>query len=132
VALRAIGKVTKSEAHCKFELNIAGLYKRFVSSPNFDEWLSLRLKDVDQQLRETHLDVLCSAELNQETLSNRQQVEIVDLVLKVRDKMTDLDSRNAEKRHKLQAQLNNILLSVDDELKSILLSNCGLREAVDL
>lgn len=59
------------------------------------------------------------------------QVEVVDLVLKLRDRLASLDGLQTEKRTRLQTQLNQVLRSVDDELKSVLLSNCGLREAAD-
>jgi vacuolar-type H+-ATPase subunit E/Vma4 len=86
---------------------------------------------MEDQLKATHLEVLCTADLNSDSLSTRHQVEIVDLVLKLKDRIMDLNGK-PEKRSKLQEQLKNLLTSVDDELKSVLLSNCSLREAFEI
>jgi hypothetical protein len=112
--------------------DIEGLYRKFVSCSNFDSWLKSRLEDVDRELRESHLEMLCNTDLSQDIISTRQQVEVVDLVLKLQDKLKDLDGKNNEKRRKLQNQLNSVMRSVDDELKSLLLSNGALREAFEL
>ncbi|KAK0398722.1 hypothetical protein QR680_002724 [Steinernema hermaphroditum] len=117
---------------CGVQGDWAGLYRRFLTSANFEGWLRSRLNDVDRQLRTIHLDVLCSTEFSKDSLSSRHEVEIVDLVLKIRDRMVEMDPiTQAEKRVQLQAQLSKVLTSVDDELKSLLLSNCGLRDTVD-
>lgn len=108
-----------------------GLYRKFVQTPNFEGWLTSRMEDVDRQLRDTHLEVLCNTDLSSENISTRQQVEVVDLVLKIRDKLKDLDKKQEEKKIKLQSQLNSVLRSVDDELKSLLLSNLQLRETFE-
>ncbi|KAH7731030.1 hypothetical protein AAVH_02079 [Aphelenchoides avenae] len=126
-SLRQTGPVLASGVKGDWE----GLYKRFLSSPNFEGWRQKRQTDVDKQLRATHLDVLCTAELSRDVLSTRQEVEVVDLVLKLRDRLASLDEHQMEKRTRLQKQLHQVLKSVDDELKSVLLSNCGLREAAD-
>ena len=107
------------------------LYRRFVETNNFESWLKSRMEDVDRQLQNTHLEVLCNTDLSRENISTRQQVEVVDLVLKIRDKLKDLDNKQHEKKQKLQSQLNSVMRSVDDELKSILLSNGALREAFE-
>uniref|UniRef100_A0AC34QHB4 UDENN domain-containing protein n=1 Tax=Panagrolaimus sp. JU765 TaxID=591449 RepID=A0AC34QHB4_9BILA len=109
-----------------------GLYRKFVETKNFAGWLKSRMEDVDQQLRDTHLEILCNTDLSRENISTREQVEIVDLVLKIRDKLKDLDVKQHEKKQKLQSQLNSVLRSVDDELKSLLLSNGALSDAFDL
>ncbi|TMS38342.1 hypothetical protein L596_005089 [Steinernema carpocapsae] len=117
---------------CGVQGDWAGLYRQFLSSANFDGWLRSRQNDVDRQLRSIHLDVLCSSEFSKDSLSSRHEVEIVDLVLKIRDRMVEMDPvTQAEKRLQLQAQLSKVLTSVDDELKSLLLSNCDLRETVE-
>lgn len=112
--------------------DIEGLYRKFVNCSNFDCWLKSRLEDVDRELRESHLEMLCNTDLSHDIISTRQQVEVVDLVLKLKDKLKDLDGKSNDKRRKLQNQLNSVMRSVDDELKSLLLSNGALREAFEL
>uniref|UniRef100_A0A1I7S3W7 Flagellar protein FliT n=2 Tax=Bursaphelenchus xylophilus TaxID=6326 RepID=A0A1I7S3W7_BURXY len=88
----------------------------------------MRLKDVEQQLSTIHLDVLCSADLSVEALQDRKQVEIVDLVLKLNEKLGVLDENNdTEKRLRLQTQLNNVMNAVDEDLKQVLLSNVNIK-----
>lgn len=112
--------------------DIEGLYRKFINCPNFESWLKSRMEDVDRELRETHLEMLCNIDLSHDIISTREQVEVVDLVLKLKDKLNNLDGKNHEKRKKLQNQLNSVMRSVDDELKSLLLSNGALREAFEL
>jgi hypothetical protein len=41
--------------------NWTGLYQRFLSSPNFISWFSVRKEEANQKLRLIHLDQLCKA-----------------------------------------------------------------------
>uniref|UniRef100_A0A1I7ZM86 UDENN domain-containing protein n=1 Tax=Steinernema glaseri TaxID=37863 RepID=A0A1I7ZM86_9BILA len=117
---------------CGVQGDWIGLYRRFLNSANFYGWLRSRLDDVDRQLRAIHLDVLCSSEFSKDSISSRHDVEIVDLVLKIRDRLVEMDPvTQSDRRIQLQAQLSKVLSSVDDELKSLLLSNCGLRDTVE-
>ncbi|VDK47424.1 unnamed protein product [Anisakis simplex] len=109
-----------------------GLYRKFISSANFEGWLRCRQKDVDRQLRATHLEVLCNADFSAGMLSERHEVEVVDLVLKLCERIRELDRASfSEVRLRLQSQLATILQSVNDELKSVLLSNGVLRDCVN-
>uniref|UniRef100_A0A914ZGA7 UDENN domain-containing protein n=1 Tax=Parascaris univalens TaxID=6257 RepID=A0A914ZGA7_PARUN len=73
-----------------------GLYRRFMASKNFEGWLRCRRKDVDRQLRAAHLEVLCNADFSPDVLQGRHQVEIVDLVLKLCDRIRGLDTSMSE------------------------------------
>uniref|UniRef100_A0A915ECR3 UDENN domain-containing protein n=1 Tax=Ditylenchus dipsaci TaxID=166011 RepID=A0A915ECR3_9BILA len=88
----------RSSANLWYQRRLDGnFYRKFIcSSPNFQGWLAQRLKDVNLQLKATHLEVLCTADLSSAGLSSRQQVEIVDLVLKLKDRLTDLDIQDHE------------------------------------
>uniref|UniRef100_A0A7E4W5N5 UDENN domain-containing protein n=1 Tax=Panagrellus redivivus TaxID=6233 RepID=A0A7E4W5N5_PANRE len=113
--------------------DLEGLYRRFIGTSNFNAWLTSRMEDVERQLKDTHLEVLCTTDLSRENISTRQQVEIVDLILKIQDKLKDLDiKKQHEKRQKLKSQLNAVMQSVDEELKAILLSNGALREEYEM
>ncbi|KAL3111600.1 hypothetical protein niasHT_019947 [Heterodera trifolii] len=131
-----------------------GLYRQFVTrSPNFIGWLQQRRKHIEKQLKEEYLELLCSANLSSEVLCHRNQVEIVDLVLKFRDHLAEVEMKHRggseqrenwsfsttpmkqqrvliRQRAQLQQQLNCLLGLVDDELKNLLMSNNTLRRAV--
>ncbi|CAB3406915.1 unnamed protein product [Caenorhabditis bovis] len=61
------------------------------------------------------------------TLSNKHNVEVVDLVLRIRERIMELKQDN-ELRHKMVRQIVKILSNVDEDLKQLLMSNCSLRE----
>ncbi|KAL6737511.1 hypothetical protein Aduo_011147 [Ancylostoma duodenale] len=106
-----------------------GLYRRFVGSANFVGWLANRSRDVNAQLKAQYVEALCSADLGSKVLATKHHVEIVDLVLRVRQRIIELEDAN-EKRHQLVRQIVSILSAVDEELKQVLMSNCSLREIV--
>lgn len=107
-----------------------GLYRMFMCSSNFEGWLRGRQNDVVRQLRSSYIEVLCSADFSTKVMQEKQQVEIVDLVLKINDHIGSLNAHQADTRKRLQSQLRTILQSVDDELKTLLLSNCTFRDRV--
>ncbi|PIO66957.1 hypothetical protein TELCIR_11311 [Teladorsagia circumcincta] len=79
---------------------VKGLYRRFVSSPNFVGWLSSRTRDVNAQLKAQYVEALCSADLGAKVLATKHHVEIVDLVLRVRQRIIEMEEAS-EKRHQL-------------------------------
>lgn len=63
-----------------------GLYRRFFKSPHFDGWYRQRRKEMAHQLEALHLEAICEA--NIETwMKGKSEVEVVDLVLKLREKL---------------------------------------------
>ncbi|VDM57908.1 unnamed protein product [Angiostrongylus costaricensis] len=114
---------------CGIKGDWPGLYRRFVSSANFNGWLTSRNRDVNTQLKAQYVEALCSADLGSKVLATKHHVEIVDLVLRVRQRIIELEEAN-EKRHQLVHQIISILSAVDEELKQVLMSNCSLREIV--
>ncbi|KAL3983201.1 Stabilization of polarity axis family protein [Acanthocheilonema viteae] len=107
-----------------------GLYQKFTTSTNFQDWLSRKKADLERQLRLLYLEMLCSADFSKETLHKRPQVEVVDLVLKLNDRIQNLDESSESSRVRLQSQISAILACVDDDLKSVLLSNGSLRDCI--
>lgn len=106
-----------------------GLYRRFLRSPNFECWLQTRLEDMELQLSNVHLDVLCNAALTVEEVRSRHQVEVVDLVLKLKERMEESRERgDRERTARLESQLGTVLNAVDEDLKLILLSNGEFRD----
>lgn len=106
-----------------------GLYKKFITSPNFGGWLSGRSRDVTVQLKAHYIDTLCSADLGSQVLSAKHHVEIVDLVLRIRERAVE-QPVGSETRQQLVRQVVRILGNVDEELKQLLMSNCSLREVI--
>ncbi|XP_051531714.1 protein DENND6A-like isoform X2 [Myxocyprinus asiaticus] len=100
-----------------------GLYRQFLGSPNFDGWFRNRRKEMTQKLEALHLEALCEEDL-QLRIQKHTEVETVDLVLKLKEKLTQ-----AERDHlpvktgtlvKLQAHIETIILSLPEDLQGIL------------
>uniref|UniRef100_A0A8C2KQG6 DENN/MADD domain containing 6Aa n=1 Tax=Cyprinus carpio TaxID=7962 RepID=A0A8C2KQG6_CYPCA len=63
-----------------------GLYRQFLRSPNFDGWFRNRRKEMMQKLEALHLEALCEEDL-QLRIQKHTEVETVDLVLKLKEKL---------------------------------------------
>ncbi|XP_005997825.1 DENN/MADD domain containing 6Aa [Latimeria chalumnae] len=101
-----------------------GLYRQFLKSPNFDGWFRTRRKEMTQKLEALHLEALCDEDLSL-WVQKHTEVEAVDLVLKLKDKLVQ-----AERDHlplkpdtlkKLQMHIETIILAFPEDLQSILL-----------
>uniref|UniRef100_A0A915MZC0 UDENN domain-containing protein n=1 Tax=Meloidogyne javanica TaxID=6303 RepID=A0A915MZC0_MELJA len=132
------------------------LYRQFVThSPNFIGWLRRRQTDIERQIRLEHMESICNSNFFSQILAERSQVEIVDLLMKLANRIVELNerklkskqrrnkngeildrllsnsstfSKQLERQHsQLQHQLQSILSSVDEELKVVLLSNPTFR-----
>uniref|UniRef100_A0A3P8WMH4 DENN/MADD domain containing 6Aa n=1 Tax=Cynoglossus semilaevis TaxID=244447 RepID=A0A3P8WMH4_CYNSE len=100
-----------------------GLYRHFLKSPNFDGWFRSRRREMTQKLEALHLEALCEEDL-QQRIQKHTEVETVDLVLKLKDKLTQ-----AEKEHlpvhpgtvaKLRAHIEAVIQALPDDLQGIL------------
>lgn len=67
----------------------SGLYRRFLQSPNFAFWLEQRVLDQRTELQLLHLETLTTVDVKSWAVG-KAEVEIVDLVLKVRQKLVFL------------------------------------------
>ncbi|CAF92861.1 unnamed protein product, partial [Tetraodon nigroviridis] len=67
-----------------------GLYRHFLKSPNFDGWFRTRRREMTQKLEALHLEALCEEDL-QQRIQKHSEVETVDLVLKLKDKLVSGD-----------------------------------------
>ncbi|XP_073888660.1 protein DENND6A isoform X12 [Macaca fascicularis] len=65
-----------------------GLYRHFLKSPNFDGWFKTRRKEMIQKLEALHLEALCEEDLLL-WIQKHTEVETVDLVLKLKNKLVD-------------------------------------------
>ncbi|KAF7693129.1 DENN/MADD domain containing 6Aa [Silurus meridionalis] len=100
-----------------------GLYRQFLKSPNFDGWFRNRRKEMIQKLEALHLEALCEEDL-QQRIQKHTEVETVDLVLKLKDKLTQAEREKlpvgAGTLAKLQTHIDSIILSLPEDLQGIL------------
>ncbi|XP_072845707.2 protein DENND6A [Pogona vitticeps] len=102
-----------------------GLYRHFLKSHNFDGWFRTRRKEMTQKLEALHLEALCNEDLllwSQE----HTEVETVDLVLKLKDKLADGENLPVKPgtMKKLQMHIDAIILAQPEDLQGIL-TNTG-------
>ncbi|CAL9682608.1 unnamed protein product [Knipowitschia caucasica] len=87
-----------------------GLYRKFFRSPNFDGWYRQRHKEMTQKLECLHLEVICDADLIGWT-RDKSEVEIVDVVLKLREKMTKARQQQLLVRDDVVDKLETFIMS---------------------
>ncbi|KAJ3602543.1 hypothetical protein NHX12_030295 [Muraenolepis orangiensis] len=100
-----------------------GLYRQFLRCPNFDGWFRNRKREMSQKLEALHLEALCEEDLQLKT-QEHTEVEKVDLVLKLKDKLTQAEKNHLPVRpgtvSKLQAHIEGIILGLPEDLQGIL------------
>ncbi|XP_077987090.1 protein DENND6A-like isoform X2 [Glandiceps talaboti] len=103
-----------------------GLYRRFFKSTNFDCWLRSRQQEVNQKLSLLHLEALCDADIMQ-WVKDKQEVEIVDLILRLRDKLASVSANELPVRgdriKQLKIHMDHVISTLPDDLQAILKSN---------
>ncbi|XP_040310398.1 protein DENND6A [Herpailurus yagouaroundi] len=101
-----------------------GLYRHFLKSPNFDGWFKTRRKEMTQKLEALHLEVLCEEDLLLWT-QKHTEVETVDLVLKLKNKLLQADREHLpvkpDTMEKLRTHIDAIILALPEDLQGILL-----------
>lgn len=100
-----------------------GLYRKFFRSPNFDGWYRHRHKEMTQKLESLHLEVICDADLLRWT-KDKSEVEIVDLVLKLREKLIKARRQQLQVKdgvlNKLDTFINSIIRTLPGDLQTVL------------
>ncbi|XP_038163896.1 protein DENND6B [Cyprinodon tularosa] len=100
-----------------------GLYRKFFRSPNFDGWYRQRHREMTQKLESLHLETICEADLLGWT-KDKSEVEIVDLILKLREKLVRARRQHLQVKDgvldKLEAFLSSIVESLPEDLQSVL------------
>uniref|UniRef100_A0A4W6FWC9 DENN/MADD domain containing 6Aa n=1 Tax=Lates calcarifer TaxID=8187 RepID=A0A4W6FWC9_LATCA len=100
-----------------------GLYRHFLKSPNFDGWFRNRRREMTQKLEALHLEALCEEDL-QQRIQRHTEVETVDLVLKLKDKLTQAEREQLPVRPgtlaKLRAHIEAVILALPEDLQGIL------------
>ncbi|XP_073207578.1 protein DENND6A isoform X2 [Lepidochelys kempii] len=101
-----------------------GLYRHFLKSPNFNGWFRTRWKEMTQKLEVLHLEALCNEDLLLWS-QKHTEVETVDLVLKLKNKLFQADREHLPMKpdtmEKLQMHIDAIILALPDDLQDILL-----------
>uniref|UniRef100_A0A182Q500 UDENN domain-containing protein n=1 Tax=Anopheles farauti TaxID=69004 RepID=A0A182Q500_9DIPT len=108
-----------------------GLYKRFFTSPNFKGWYETRYFELEQTLQVLHMQTLSESNLA-EWAKGKLEVEIVDMILRLRHKLTLLQTSGGsmaalpvqlnarDTRAQLLRHMENMKKSLPDDLKQIL------------
>uniref|UniRef100_A0A1I8BI80 UDENN domain-containing protein n=1 Tax=Meloidogyne hapla TaxID=6305 RepID=A0A1I8BI80_MELHA len=75
------------------------LYRQFVTrSPNFIGWLKRRQTDIERQIRLEHMETICNSNFSSQILAERSQVEIVDLLMKLANRIVELNERKLKSK----------------------------------
>uniref|UniRef100_A0A0K0EH32 UDENN domain-containing protein n=1 Tax=Strongyloides stercoralis TaxID=6248 RepID=A0A0K0EH32_STRER len=111
--------------------DISQLYRRFIKTQTFKNWFTKRCEDINFQLVEAYHDIMKNINISTLNLSKHNHVEVVDLVMKISNRFRSLSSTMKEEKSQLRKQLTDIMADIDDELKSVLLSNNAFRELFD-
>ncbi|XP_012944866.1 protein DENND6B isoform X3 [Aplysia californica] len=108
---------------CGIKGDWESLYKRFFRSPNFEGWYYQRQREVNQKLQLLHLEALSNANLS-EWIVDKEEVEIVDLILKIKEKLTFASHHHGivakDSVSRLQKQLEDIVSTLPDDLQSVI------------
>ncbi|XP_022900805.1 protein DENND6A [Onthophagus taurus] len=100
-----------------------GLYKKFFRSPNFDGWFNMRYTELVLKLQALQLEALSDADLKL-WVQGKPEVEIVDMVLKLRNKINKCRQHDfpvsTSTKEQLCQRLQDIITSLPDDLKNIL------------
>ncbi|XP_013855668.1 protein DENND6B [Austrofundulus limnaeus] len=88
-----------------------GLYRKFFRSPNFDGWYRQRHREMTQKLDSLHLEMICDADLLGWT-KDKSEVEIVDLILKLREKLIKARRQQLQVRGGVLDRLDLFITSV--------------------
>ncbi|KAA8593285.1 hypothetical protein FQN60_009401 [Etheostoma spectabile] len=99
------------------------LRPHFLKSPNFDGWFRNRRREMTHKLEALHLEALCEEDL-QQRVQMHSEVETVDLVLKLKDKLSQAERDHLPVRlgtlSKLRAHIEAVILALPEDLQGIL------------
>uniref|UniRef100_A0A6I8NGA0 DENN domain containing 6B n=1 Tax=Ornithorhynchus anatinus TaxID=9258 RepID=A0A6I8NGA0_ORNAN len=108
---------------CVLKGDWLGLYRRFFKSPNFDGWYRHRHREMTQKLEALHLEVICEANILA-WMKDKSEVEIVDLVLKLREKLARARCHHLpvkeETLQRVGLYIETIIGSLPEDLQAVL------------
>jgi hypothetical protein len=111
-----------------------GLYKRFFRTSNFRGWYEMRRTEQLEKLEEIHQEMLAKEDFKK-WIRGKQEVEIVDMILCIKNKLQLPVNSNStltplepainvtikkEVRQLLMEKLDDLIASLPDDLKTIL------------
>ncbi|NXG06785.1 DEN6B protein, partial [Sakesphorus luctuosus] len=100
-----------------------GLYRRFFKSPNFDGWFRQRHREMTHKLEALHLEAICEADIVA-WMKDKSEVEIVDLVLKLREKLVRARCQHLpvkeETLQRVGLYIDTIIGSLPEDLQAVL------------
>lgn len=103
--------------------NWIGLYKKFFRCANFSGWYNVRYKDMAKKLKTLQLEALSHMNIH-EWLQGKEEIEIVDMLLKIRGKLDDIKKEDLSLNEIVQIQLrnklNDILLTLPEDLRNVI------------
>uniref|UniRef100_U3K9Y1 DENN domain containing 6B n=1 Tax=Ficedula albicollis TaxID=59894 RepID=U3K9Y1_FICAL len=108
---------------CVLKGDWLGLYRRFFKSPNFDGWFRQRHREMSQKLEALHLEAICEADIVA-WMKDKSEVEIVDLVLKLREKLVRARCQHLpvkeETLQRVSLYIDTIIGSLPEDLQAVL------------
>ncbi|XP_055707512.1 protein DENND6A [Phlebotomus papatasi] len=99
-----------------------GLYRRFFRSGNFRTWHEQRHTQLTHALHALHLQALASVDLSA-WMVGKHEVEVVDMVLKLRHKIASCTDGDDGTRGQLERHLRDIEQRLPEDLRLLLKSN---------
>ncbi|NXV67418.1 DEN6B protein, partial [Molothrus ater] len=116
--------------------NSQPLHRRFFKSPNFDGWFRQRHREMTQKLEALHLEAICEALGDRDRdkdrdradivawMKDKSEVEIVDLVLKLREKLVRARCQHLpvkeETLQRVGLYIDTIIGSLPEDLQTVL------------
>ncbi|NXC48064.1 DEN6B protein, partial [Penelope pileata] len=108
---------------CVLKGDWLGLYRRFFKSPNFDGWYRQRHREMTQKLEALHLEAICDANIVA-WMKDKSEVEIVDLVLKLREKLVRARCQHLpvkeETLQRVGLYIETVIGSLPEDLQTVL------------
>ncbi|XP_064512912.1 protein DENND6B isoform X1 [Pseudopipra pipra] len=108
---------------CVLKGDWLGLYRRFFKSPNFDGWFRQRHREMTHKLEALHLEAICEADIVA-WMKDKSEVEIVDLVLKLREKLVRARCQHVPVREetlqRVGLYIDTIIGSLPEDLQAVL------------
>lgn len=103
-----------------------GLYRRFFRCANFEGWYNTRIQEVNKKLQLLHLEAISDADLHA-WVNGRQEVEVVDLILKIKEKLAIASKchlpLSKDVGEKLQQQMDAVICTLPEDLRTVLSYN---------
>ncbi|CAN7989094.1 unnamed protein product [Ixodes hexagonus] len=104
----------------------AALYRKFFRSSNFSGWYRGRCKEASQKLQALHAEAISDADLLLWT-RDKQEVEVVDLVLRLKDKLSSGEKGSLpvtpQTMAKLRRHVQAIVSGLPEDLQQVLASS---------